>query len=232
VDDPALLEHAAERASAWRAKARVPTRSAAFTTDDAPADAVRLAAAHDVRLMLVDASVNAGGGGFPDAIATLFDSSPADVGALYGEPPSLGSTSKIYVPFGGSEHDWAALEISASLCVATGARLRMVGTRSDPARGRRDSSRLLADASMAVQKVIGIDTDPLLVDADDAALARAIKAADVVVTGVSQRWKQQGMGSVCMALLRAHGAVLLVHRGPRPSALAPRESRTRFSWSL
>ncbi len=232
VGDAALLEKSAELLRARRAAAPVPTRSAAFTTDDRAADAVRLAVAYDVQLVLVDADVRAGANGFPEAVASLFERSQADVGALYGTPPPLDSASKIYVPFGGGEHDWAALEVSASICLATGARLRLVGTKADPATGRRDSSRLLADASLAVQKVVGVDAEPLLVDADEAELAAAIQPADLVVIGVSPRWRQRGMGSACTSLLAAHEAVLLVHRGPRPSGLAPLESRTRFSWSL
>jgi hypothetical protein len=34
------------------------------------------------------------------------------------------------------------------------------------------------------------------------------------------------------ALLALRVPVLLVHGGPRPSGLAPAETRTRFSWSL
>jgi hypothetical protein len=30
----------------------------------------------------------------------------------------------------------------------------------------------------------------------------------------------------------ARPPVLLVHRGPRPGGLAPRQSRTRFTWTL
>ena len=120
VGDATRLEEAAEFLRARRAAARVPTRTAAFTTDDGPSDAVRLAAAYNVQLILVDAVVGAVDERLPEAIATLFERSPADVGVLCGTPPPLGSTSKIYLPFGGGEHDWAALEVSASICLAHG----------------------------------------------------------------------------------------------------------------
>ena len=74
----------------------------------------------------------------------------------------------VYVPFGGGEHDWAALELGAWLASATGAPLRLVGTRADPRSGRRDASRLLADASLAVQRVVDVDAAPVLADPDDA----------------------------------------------------------------
>ena len=43
----------------------------------------------------------------------------------------------------------------------------------------------------------------------------------------------EGVGAVRQALVRADRVpVLLVHAGPRPGGLAPRESRTRFSWTV
>ncbi len=44
--------------------------------------------------------------------------------------------------------------------------LLLIGTRADPRRGRRDASRLLADASLAVQRFVEVDAVPMLVDAD------------------------------------------------------------------
>ena len=230
VRDEALLEATGAALRARRTASPVPMRTAAFTTNDVASDAARLAATYDVHLVLVDAS--AGVDAFSEEIADLFDRSPATVGVLHGTPPPLGSASEIFVPFGGSEHDWAALEVSALLCLGTGARLRLVGTHADPASGRRDASRLLADATLAVQKVVGIDAEPLLAEADGAALAAAVRPATLVVTGVAPRWRDEDVSSTRRALLTAHRAVLLIHRGPRPSGLAPRESRTRFSWSL
>ena len=111
--------------------------------------------------------------------------------------------------------------------------LRLVGTQADPRHERRDASRLLADASLAVQRVIGIETEPLLVEPAEEALVAAVEPGDLVVVGISSRWKSEGIGAVRRALVRdARPPVLLVHRGPRPGGLAPRESRTRFSWSI
>jgi hypothetical protein len=51
--------------------------------------------------------------------------------------------------------------------------------------------------------------------------------------GISPRWRREGIGATRRALVRrARPPVLLVHGGPRPGGLAPRESRTRFSWSI
>ena len=143
------------------------------------------------------------------------------------------SGSGIFVPFAGGDHDWAALELGAWLSSATSAPLRLIGTKADPRRGQRDASRLLADASLAVQRVVGVDTEPLLVDPTAEALVAAVEDGTFVAVGISPRWPQEGIGGTRRALVRhASAPTLLVHRGPRPSGLVPREPRTRFTWSI
>ena len=111
--------------------------------------------------------------------------------------------------------------------------LRLVGTTSDPSRGRRDASRLLADASLAVQRVVGVAALPLLAAPRDEALREAVAPATVVVAGFPSRWPLEVLEDARLELVRAGRLpVLLVRRGTRPSGLAPRESSTRFSWSL
>jgi hypothetical protein len=137
------------------------------------------------------------------------------------------------VPFGGGEHDWAALELGAWLASALGAPLTLVGTHADADHGRRDASRLLADASLAVQRVVGVETTPLLAEPTEEALVRAVEPAHVVFAGISPRWRREGIGAARRTLVRdARPPVVLVHRGLRPGGLAPQESRTRFSWSI
>ena len=139
----------------------------------------------------------------------------------------------ILVPFGGGEHDWAALELAAWLASAKGAPLVLLGTKAAPSGGRRDASRLLADASLAIQRVVGVETRPHLADPTDEALEAAVEDAALVVVGISPRWRREGIGVTRRTLIRqARPAVLLVHRGPRPSGLAPHESRTRFTWTM
>jgi hypothetical protein len=151
------------------------------------------------------------------------------VGVLSGNRPD--PARGVYVPFGGGEHDWAALELGAWLASATGAPLRLVGTRADPRSGRRDASRLLADASLAVQRIADVDAAPLLAGPDG--LVDAVAGAGLVVVGISPRWRHEGIGAARRALVRAaRPSVLLVHRGPRPGGFAPHESRTRFTWTL
>ena len=92
---------------------------------------------------------------YPDSSRALLERAPAQVAILAGGLVRL--PGPVYVPFGGGEHDWAALELGAWLAAATGSPLRLVGTRADPRSGRRDASRLLADASLAVQRLVEVE---------------------------------------------------------------------------
>lgn len=233
LPDAGKLAEEASVLNARRASIPVVTRVAAFTTQDAVGDLVRLAAAHAVDLVLVDAPCGIEAHELPDDLAAILEHSPADVGIVIGSRVEQERGAGVFVPFGGGEHDWAALELGAWLASALGVPLTLVGTGVDARRGKRDASRLLADASLAVQRVVGVETTPLLAEATEDALARAIKPASVVVSGISPRWRREGIGAVRRALLLgAHPPAVLVHRGPRPGGLAPQESRTRFSWSI
>jgi len=233
-----LLEHArdleqeAAAMTALRTTLRAAVRTAVFTTNDPPGDAVRLADANDVGLLLLDAPDGVDGDRLPGELAAVLERSPADVGMLSAPTPQSGGAG-VFVPFGGGEHDWAALELGAWLASAKGDSLSLVGTKAESSSGRRDASRLLADASLAAQRVVGVETRPLLVEPTVDALVASVEGAALVVTGVSGSWRREGIGAMRRALVRrARPPVMLVHRGPRPSGLAPRESRTRFTWTL
>jgi DNA-binding SARP family transcriptional activator len=229
LEDEGALGPAVEALNARRAGLAPGARAAAFTTREAGRDAARLATTYDVDLVLVDAPTRVDGDRVPDDLVALLESSPADVAVLAGGVPK--GRGGVFVPFGGGEHDWAALELGAWLSETSGATLRLVGTKADSQRGQRDSSRLLADASLAIQRVVGVDAEPLLVE--PAELVAAVEDATVVVIGVSPRWRLEGIGDIRRALVRdASPPTLLVHRGPRPSGLAPRDPRTRFTWSI
>jgi hypothetical protein len=219
--------------NARRASISVPSRVAAFTTRDAVVDLCRLAAAHDVELVLMDAPPGIDATVLPDGLTAMLEKSPADVALVARARVELTSGTGVFTPFGGGEHDWAALELGAWLASALGGRFTLVGTQDNPHQGQRDASRLLADASLAVQRVVGVETTPLLAEATEQALIAAVEPASIVVTGLSPRWRREGIGATRRALVRSAGPpVVLVHRGPRPGGLAPRETRTRFSWSI
>ena len=97
----------------------------------------------------------------------------------------------------------------------------------------RDASRLLASASLAVQRALGVDAEPRLVEPTPQALVEAARHAGLVVVGLTDRWRRDGVGRARTALAASpHHPTLLVRRGLRPGALAPRGSETRFTWTI
>jgi DNA-binding SARP family transcriptional activator len=198
-------------------------RAAAFTSSSPGADAARLAAEQDVDLVLVPAPPELLG---DSALGDLLTSAPCDVGVLVGRTVAEGP---VLVPFGGAEHDWSAIELGAWLAGGWGTSLRLAGPAVE---GGRDASRLLASASLAVQRALGVAAEPLLVDHGPGALAAAAQEAAVAVIGLSDRWRKDGLGPTRSALATSGRATLLVRRGLRPGGLAPVENLTRFTWSL
>ncbi|HET7760085.1 MAG TPA: AfsR/SARP family transcriptional regulator [Gaiellaceae bacterium] len=204
-------------------------RTAVFTSTDAVADAVRLADSYAVELVLADSVEEIDGEHVPDELAALFNRSPADVAVVSG-PTRI--SHGIFVPFGGGEHDWAALELATWLAAAAGTELVLVGTGSNRQSGRRDASRLLAHAALAAQRLAGVSTRPLLAAPSHEDLCNAVKPAGAVIIGLTESWQSSGIGDARRALVAAGAPLVLVHRGPRPGGLAPNASRTRFSWTL
>ena len=229
IADEGELAAAAEAANAHTRRFSSNVRTAVFTSTDPVDDVVRFVDSYAVELVLADSVEGVDGEHVPDELAALFERSPADVGVVSGTPRfSYG----LFVPFGGGEHDWAALELAAWLAAAEDAELVLVGTGSDMQSGRRDASRLLAHAAVAVQRLAGVSTRPMLAPPSPEGLRDAVESAGVVIVGVIDSWRTGGIGDARRALLAGGAPVVLVHRGPRPGGLAPTESRTRFSWTL
>jgi DNA-binding SARP family transcriptional activator len=215
---------------------RIPARAAAFTSTARGEDIVLLAADQDIDLLLLDAPASLLESGSPDAdLATVLGEMPCDVAVLVvrdGSPPP-GPERPVIVPFGGAEHEWAAVEIGAWIAASHGARLQLLGTIGAPEAGRRDASRLLARAALMVQRVVAVPTEPILVEPGGTAVIEAAQAAGLVVAGLSPRWRQEGLGAVRLDVLReVRPPALIVRRGLRPGGLAPRESMTCFTWTL
>jgi len=215
----------------------VPARAVAFTTEAWGADVVRLASEQDVDLVVVDSPSDLLEEGLPPPeLATVLTEAPCDVALLVlreGAETEPTDDRPIIVPFGGAEHEWSAVEIGAWIASASGATLRLLGSAADPARGKRDASRLLAGVSLVVQRAAGVPTRPLLVPPGEEGVLRAAEEAGLIVIGLSERWSQEGLGPARLALARsARPPVLLVRRGLRPGGLAPVEGLTRYTWSL
>jgi len=204
----------------------VTARSAAFTSVTPGRDVARLAAEQDVELLVVDAPE----GLLEDArLLALLDEAPCDVAILVAGRPA--ANGPVLVPFSGSEHDWAAVELGAWLARSRGCVLQLAGA-STGSEGR-DASRLLANASLAVQRGLGIAAEPVIVEPSPPALVAVARTAGVAVVGLTDRWRTTGLGRTRTALAVDPGvSALLVRRGLRPGGLAPRDGGTRFTWTI
>ena len=210
------LESAGRELEVLRAESAargVGARAAAFTSLMPGADFARLAVEQDADLLIVDAPR----GLLEDAgLLTLLDDAPCDVAVAVGDR-RIGD-GPVLVPFSGATHDWAAVELGAWLARALDRSLHLAGA-STGATGR-DASRLLASASLAVQRALGVAAQPLLVDPAPAALVATGSDAGVVVVGLTDRWRREGLGRARTALATSHASTtLLVRRGLRPGGL-------------
>src|SRR5205823_1082693 len=202
----------------------ISTRAAAFVSSAPARDVVRMAVEQDVDLLLVDGPLGLLQG---TVLSELLVSAPCDVAVAAGGVLREGP---VLVPFVGAEHDWAAIELGAWLAGALDVPLRLAGPRDSSGGG--DASRLLANASLAVQATLGIAAVPLLLEPTPAALQTAADGAAAVVVGLSDRWRTEGLGGTREALMNSRARVVLVRRGLRPGGLAPGASLTRFTWTL
>jgi DNA-binding SARP family transcriptional activator len=200
-------------------------RSAAFTSPTPAHDLARVAAKESAELLLTDLT--------GDALdVQLLELAPCDVAMLVGAggAPRAGP---IVVPFGAAWHDWAALDLGAAIAKATGAPLQLLGAAADQRHDGRDASRLLADASLILQRTAGIVAEPrLAAPGRDGVLASAHDAG-LLIMGLSDRWRTEGLGRLRARIVDDPPApALFVRRGPRRGALAPSQTATRFGWSL
>jgi len=203
-------------------------RTAAFSSPRRGEDIVRLTGQENVDLLLMDAGASPLDG---DARVVL-EQAPCDVAMLAEVSGPLGE-GPVVVPFGAGAHDWAALRLGAWVARATGAPLRLIGSAADGGEEARDASRLLADASLIVQRTAGIVAEPLLATPGRRGVAALAEGAGLLVVGLSERWREEGLGRVRGELAKAPPApTVFVRRGSRPDGLAPAETRTPFSWSL
>jgi hypothetical protein len=202
-------------------------RIAAFSSPEPGRDLVRLASQDGVDLLLIDASSSP----LADA-AVVLDEAPCDVAILVEAGGSL-RPGPVVVPFGAAWHDWAALELGAWVARATDAPLRLIGAASQSHDDGRDASRLLADASLIVQRQAGVVAEPLLGTPGRQGVTALAEGAGLLVVGLSERWREEGLGRARSEFVEAPPApTVLVRRGARPGGLAPPETATRFGWSL
>lgn len=208
-DDAASL---AESAAKLRST-NVSARTVAFTSNDLVADTIRLAVEQRAELLVV-----------AEAPPALLVGAPCDV-ALLAHPERFDSRGPVLVPFGGGREEWAALELGAWLARSHGLPLRLLGVEAHG--DRRDASRLLAAASLALQRFASIASEPMLVAPGAHGV---ISQEGSIIVASLPRGSLDATRRELIAFAQA--PVLLVHGGLRPSGLAPDRTLTRFSWSL
>jgi DNA-binding SARP family transcriptional activator len=184
------LQTAGERLASRREALRrrgVTSRVAAFTSGDPARDVVRLATEQDVDLVLL-------AGRMSPEVEVVFAQAPCDAALLLDgtRPPSIGPGWPVLVPFGGADHDWAAVELATWLAQAERAPLCLVGTTGSSEGG--DASRLLASVSLIVQRIAAIDVTSTLVEHGEQGLVRAAERAGLIVFGLSAGWRGKGAG--------------------------------------
>jgi DNA-binding SARP family transcriptional activator len=203
----------------------VHARSAAFTTERPGPDLVRIASEQDVDLLLLEAPPTL----LDDsAVHAVLLAAPCDVAILAWRGEAL-TEGPILVPFTGAEHDWSAVEIAAWIARSRSVALQLAG----PLEPGRDASRVLARASLAVQRALGVEAEPLLVEPGAEGLLASADDAALVVVGLPDDWRRSGLGAVRATLVSDAGPpALVVRRGLRPGGLTPPEGLTRFTWSI
>jgi DNA-binding SARP family transcriptional activator len=202
---------------------QTPLRTATFTSVTPGRDLARLATEQDACLVVVSAPERVLE---DDRLARLLEQASSDVAVLVDGSAGDGP---VVVPFSGGAHDWAAIELAALFARARQVPLRLLGATGP---GGQDASRLLASASLAVQRALNVIAEPRLTDPGVGAILDAARGASMVVVGLSDRWTRDGLGPARSALAAAHDyPTLLVRRGTRPGALTPPDSHTRFTWT-
>ena len=119
----------------------------------------------------------------------------------------------------------AALELAAWIARAHELTLTLLGTEA--MEGRRDASRLLASASLALQRFSGTKAEPVLVAPGAAGILE--QPGSLIVASLPALELDRTRTELTE---RTTVPLLLVHGGLRPSGLAPEQTLTRFSWSL
>ena len=146
-------------------------------------------------------------------------------------PIAVDPAHPVLVPFGAPTTTGPRLSSGPGWPAPYGAPLRLLGAAGDDA-GRRDASRLLANASLVLQQLAGVPAEPLLIEPGREGVLRAAEGTGLLVIGLSERWRSEGLGATRAEIARSTPVpTLFVRRGAHQGALAPPDSVTRFAWS-
>ncbi len=212
-----------------------PSRGVAITSADPGHDLTRLCRDEQIDLVLLDGRRPLLGDGIPrEEVGTVLSGAPCDVAVLVareGVKIAPGPGCPVMVPFGGDDYDWAALELASTIAASTGAPLQILGSAAKREDGR-DSSGLLANASLVVQQFASITAEPVLAEPGREGIVNAVSGAGLLIIGLSERWRKEGLGETRRAIARSAPApIVFVRRGERAGALVPSTEMTRFGWS-
>ncbi len=213
---------------------QVPSRAVAYVSPDFGADLVRLSETHDVDLVVIDGQRPILGDPIPRGpMLNVLSNAECDVAVVISRQDTgeLGDSGPVVVPFGGADHDWAALELATVVARVAGVGVKLVGA----SRGDSDSrsiSRLLASASLAVQQLSGVVVETQLTEPGAAGVLSAATGASALMVGLSTRWREEGIGEVRQYIAQ-HASILtvLVRSGGARSFLRTEGSATRVAWS-
>jgi hypothetical protein len=90
---------------------------------------------------------------------------------------------------------------------------------------------LLADASLLAQRRAGVIAEPLLACPGRSGVVALSEGAGLLVVGLSERWREEGLGRTRAALAAAPPApTVLVRRAL--TVPGRKDAATRFRWSL
>lgn len=190
-----------ERLEAMVAR-EVPARTVAFTSAEPGPDLVRLASEQDVDVLLLDVQEDELD---PRQIEPRLDqvltAAPCDVGLIIGAGERASSRGDaVVVPMGGHEQEWTAVELGAWIAGALDAPLVLLGTAATADGQKRDASRLLGNATLALQRAFRINASAELVPPGAQGIIDASEDASLLVVGMPDRWRQEGLGTTRVAV--------------------------------
>jgi hypothetical protein len=86
---------------------------------------------------------------------------------------------------------------------------------------------------LIVQRTAGVAAEPLLASPGRRGVIALAEGAGLLVVGLPERWREEGLGTIRSEIAASPPApTVFVRRGLRPGGLAPKETRTRFTWSM